>query len=87
MSIHASNDFVHEHLTADGRARAREYVHFVVVHQMPDVDTAELRKMLKDTELLDAIAGMGVCVSRAQVKTQIEATLSMRALSDDASVD
>ena len=82
-----TDEFLHEHLTRDGRERAREYVQFVVVHQMPDVGTDELRTMLRDEDLLDTIAALGVCVSRREVKTQIEATLAMRALNSDAPVD
>lgn len=80
-------DFVHTHLTNDGRQRAREYVKFVVIHEMPDVDGKELAAMMRDEDLLDAIGSMGVCVAREQVKTQIEATLAMRALKSDAAVD
>lgn len=80
-------DFVHTHLVNDGRQRAREYVKFVAQTEMDDVDSKELVEMMRDTDLLDTVAAMGVCVTREAVKTQIEATLAMRALNRDAPVD
>lgn len=81
------SDFTHEPLTRSAEVRAQEYIKFVVLHEMEDVTSDELRRLLRDADLLRQIAEIGVCVSRSQVKTKIEAVLAMRALRDDAPVD
>lgn len=81
------SDFHHPGMTRNEKARAIEYIHFVVLHEMEDVTREELTALLRDTELIENIVALGVCVSRKQVKTQIEAVLSLRALKNDAPVD
>ncbi len=82
-----SDEFVHQHLLNDERQRAKEYLRFVVDMEMHDVKASELVEMMRDDELLDAVSALGVCITREQVKTMIEATLAMRALKNDAPVD